>query len=100
MDRIYGKGMAFLGSALIFFLLLVPLAVPANEKLNKYHNQKNHINKESGTEDQLNEANHYFSNANNITDPDKDNSTPLAHRENFIRRQVKRPGRLLPLQLL
>lgn len=90
------KGWALFGLAL-FFLLLISLAVPANEKFNKFDNN-NQGDVELETENQYNGDGH-FNKTNNFGDSDN-NSTILADGEKNIHRQDKRPARLLPLQLL
>lgn len=90
------KGWALLGFGL-FFLLLISLAVPANEKFDIFGNN-NQADVEPETENQQSGDGH-LNKTNNIGGPGN-NSTTLADGEKNIHRRNKRPGRLLPLQLL
>ncbi len=98
MERNHRKRWFLLGFSL-FFLIFISFAVPANEIFEKFDSLHNHSITELETLDQLNGGSH-LNKTNTNGDPTDDNSTTLADGEDFNHRQNKRPGRLLPLQLL
>lgn len=98
MERNHRKRWFLLGFS-FFFLIFISFAVPASEIFEKFDSQRNHSITELETLDQLNGGSH-LNKTNTNSDPANDNSTTLADGEDLIHRHNKRPGRLLPLQLL
>ncbi len=99
MERNHRTGWILL-SLFLFFSLFISPALPADEKLAKFYSQYNNVSMELETGNQLNEVNHYLNKESNNATDNHDNRTVLTNKKFTHSRNNKRPGRLLPLQLL